>query len=406
MKRLALLLSLLLLAAPAWAAQDSVATGKEPIKIGEISEAKFWNLMAVNQRRGFELALEDINAKGGVLGRPLEMISRDGGDGSPEQVLRDVEELVTRQGVQLLLGTGADNVSLAVSSYAKQHGVLFLKALNGTNKQIWEEGHDLAFRFDVPNYMFGGALAEAAAKLPAKRWAFVAPDYEFGHSLVAEFQKALKLRRPDVEFVATQYHPTLKIDAGAVVSALKHANPDAIFVCNFASDAAQFIRQGKVRGLFENRSVVSVLLGQPEGGLGPIGKEAPMGWITQGYPLDEITTPAHKEFLAKYRVKYNADPGWFSFTGYNAMISMAKAIEKAGSTEPHAVAAAMKGMTFDSLVGPITYRASDNQSNLGLWVGKIGLKNGKPALVDWMYESGDNFYPGDDYVKTVRPQQK
>jgi len=404
MKRLALFLSLLLLAIPAWAAD--VANTKEPILIGEISEAKFWNIMAVNQRHGFELALEDVNAKGGVLGRPLKLISRDGGDGSPEQVLRDVEELNSRQGVQILLGTGADNVSLAVSSYAKQHDIFFLKALNGTNKQIWEEGHDLAFRFDVPNYMFGGALAEAAAKLPAKRWAFVAPDYEFGHSLVSEFQKALKKLRPDVEFVASQWHPTLKIDAGAVVSALKHAKPDAIFVANFASDAAQFIRQGKARGLFENRSVVSVLLGQPEGGLTPLGKEAPMGWLTVGYPLDEITTPAHKEFLAMYRAKYGADPGWFAFTGYNTMISMAKAIEKAGSTEPHALAAAMKGMTFDSLVGPITYRAADNQSNLGLWVGKIGMKDNKPALVDWTYESGDKYYPGDAYVKTVRPQQK
>ncbi|MDD3182516.1 MAG: ABC transporter substrate-binding protein [Alphaproteobacteria bacterium] len=402
MKRLLVTLCLLVLTVPSWAADKA----KEPILIGEISEAKFWNVMAINQRRGFELALEDINGKGGALGRPLKMISRDGGDGSPEQVLRDVEELVSRQGVQLLTGTGPDNVSLAVSSYAKQHGIFYLKSINGTNKQIWEEGHDLAFRFDVPNYMFGGALAETAAKLPAKRWAFVAPDYEFGHSLVTEFQKALKQRRPDVEFVATQYHPTLKIDAGAVVSALKHANPDAIFVANFGNDAAQFIRQGKARGLFKNRPVVSVLLGQPEGGLDPLGKEAPVGWITIGYPLDEIEAPAHKEFLAKYRAKYNAEPGWFSFTGYNSIISLVKAIEKAGSTEPHAVAAAMKGMTFDSLIGPLTYRAADNQSNLGLWVGKIGLKDNKPALVDWTYKSGDKFYPGDSYVKTVRPQQK
>jgi branched-chain amino acid transport system substrate-binding protein len=64
----------------------------------------------------------------------------------------------------------------------------------------------------------------------------------------------------------------------------------------------------------------------------------------------------------------------------------------------------MNGMTFDSLVGPLTYRASDNQSNLGLWVGKVSILNGKPTLVDWTYQPEDKYYPGDDYVKTVRPQ--
>ncbi|MDR3425260.1 MAG: ABC transporter substrate-binding protein [Alphaproteobacteria bacterium] len=400
---LACLMSLFL-AAPA-SADTATPPKPEPIKIGEISEAKLWNIMAVNQRRGEQLAVDNINAQGGVLGRPLEIVQRDGGDGTPGDVLRDVQELVERQGIKILFGTAFDNNGLAVSSYAKKNGAFFLKAVNGTDRQIWQDGNDLSFRFDVSNYMYmyGKVFADAAAKLPAKRWAFVGLDYEFGHSVIADFQKELKRLRPDVEFVATQWHPFGKINAGAVVAALEYANPDAIFIANAGSDTIQLIREGTKRGLFAHRQVISVLTGQPEQ-LESFGKEAPVGWITQGYPYDQIDTPAHKTFLAKFRARFHTDPGWFSFVGYNAMISLADAINKAKSTEPHAIAAAMKGMTFDSLTGPLTYRASDNQSNLGLWVGKVGFKNGKPTLVDWTYEPEDKYYPGDAYVKTVRPQ--
>lgn len=187
MKRL-ILLSLLLFSAPVFAAESPRT--KEPIVIGEISEMKLWPAYATNQRHGFELAIEDINAKGGVLGRPLKMISRDGGEGTAEDVLRDVEELTGRQGIRIITGGGPDHVGLAMSNLAKKNGFLYLRGVNGTNRHIWQEGHDLTFRFDVPNYIYGNVLAEAAAKLPAKRWAFVGQDVEFGHSVITEFKKS------------------------------------------------------------------------------------------------------------------------------------------------------------------------------------------------------------------------
>lgn len=381
-----------------------VALAAEPIRIGEISEAKLWADMAMNQRRGEKLALEEINAKGGVLGRPLEIIFRDGGNGTPAEVLRDVEELVHHQKVRLLLGTGPDNNGLAVSNYAKREGVFFLKGINGTNRHIWEAGHALAFRFDVPNYLYGKIFAARAAKLPARRWAFVGPDYEFGHSVIEAFQKELKALRPDVEFVATQWHPMTRINAGAVIGALDRARPDAVFVAHWGSAASQFVREGRKRRFFEGKEIFSVLLGQPEG-LGPLKTEAPVGWLTQGYPYDDIASPAHKAFVARYRAAYGAEPGWFSFTGYNAVLALAKAIEKAGTPEPYDVATAMKGMTFESLIGPLTFREADNQSSLGLWIGRVGFREGRPVLVNWTYEPSDAYYPGDAYVKTVRPAE-
>ncbi|NND65220.1 MAG: ABC transporter substrate-binding protein, partial [Gammaproteobacteria bacterium] len=83
----------------------------EPIKIGEISEMALWAPMAINQRRGFALAIEDYERDNGLLlGRPVELLSRDGGSGTPSDVLRDVEELVNQEGVRFLIGTGPDNI--------------------------------------------------------------------------------------------------------------------------------------------------------------------------------------------------------------------------------------------------------------------------------------------------------
>jgi len=376
----------------------------ESIKIGEIIEHKIWPLMAENHHNGLMLAVDEINANGGVLGRPLEILYRNGGDGKPASILRDAEELVTKQGVKFLTGLGPDNNGLAVSSFAKRNKVFYLKGINGTNKHIWKERHRYAFRFDVSNYMYGKVFADAVKGMPAKRWAFVAPNYEFGRSVVKDFKEALKKKRPDVEFVSDQWHPTLKIDAGSVVQALSRVKPDGIFVASWGGDLAQFIREGTKRELFEDRTIVGVLAGQPEQ-LEYMKKEAPVGWITQGYPYPTIKHDNHKKFLSAYKEKYESNPGWFSFVGYNAMKSLAAAIEKAGVVDVEKVVDAMEGLTFDSTIGPLTYRSSDHQANLGLWVGKVAIVDDLPTIVNWKYKSNNLYYPGDDYVKTVRPQK-
>ncbi|MCB1556958.1 MAG: ABC transporter substrate-binding protein [Alphaproteobacteria bacterium] len=400
MRLLGFLALLVLAFTPAYAEE------KQPIVVGDIIEMNLWAQMGINHRNGVKLAVEEINNAGGLLDRrPLEVIYRDGGSGNPADVLKDAEELVNRHNVKFITGTGPDNNGLAVSSWAKRNKIFYLKGINGTNKHIWQEGHRYAFRFDVPNYMYGQALAAAAAETGAKRWAFVGPDYEFGRSVLEDFQKALKERIPEAEWVEIQWHPIQKIEAGLVAQAIEHKKPDAILVAHWGSDATQFIREGTKRGLFDNRTVVSVLLGQPEG-LEVLGEEAPVGWITQGYPYNDIDTPAHKAFVEAYRAKYEDNPGWFAFTGYNMMKSLATAVEKAGTDDMESIVDAMEGLTFDSTAGPITYRAADHQSNLGLWIGKTAIVDGTPTIVDWTYKSGDLYYPGDDYVKTVRPQEE
>src|SRR6202012_2297538 len=126
------------------------------------------------------------------------------------------------------------------------------------------KGNAETFRLRPSNYMQAAMLAEEAAKLPAKRWATIAPNYEYGQSAVAVFKQLLSAKRPDIEWVGEQWPPQGKIDAGAVAEAIDANKPDAIFNVELGPDLFKLVREGNTRGLFQGRTVVSLLTGEPE----------------------------------------------------------------------------------------------------------------------------------------------
>jgi branched-chain amino acid transport system substrate-binding protein len=246
-------------------------------------------------------------------------------------------------------------------------------------------------------------LAEEAAKLPAKRWAIVAPNFKYGQDAAAAFKKIMQQKRPDVEFVAEQWPELGKIDAGATVQALLQAKPEAIFCALFSQDLSAFVREGKVRGLLTDKvSVVGLLTGEPEY-IDPMGAEAPVNWIVTGYPWYAIKGAAHEKFVADYEAKYKSTPGMGSLIGYVSAYAVKAMIQKAGSMDQDKLIQAMEGLTFDSVVGPITFRAIDHQSTMGAWVGRTALKDGKPIMVDWHYAQGEQYFPSDAEIKAMRP---
>src|SRR5499426_2032873 len=222
----------------------------QSIKIGELNSYKVFPAFLEPYKKGWELAVEEINASGGLLGRPLEIVSRDDG-GTPGDAVRVAEELLSREQATVLMGTFASNVGLAVANLANQRKVLFLAAEPLTDKIVWENGNRYTFRLRPSTYMQTAMLIPEAVKLKKKRWAIVYPNYEYGQSATESFKKLLKKAQPDVEFVAEQAPPLGKIDAGAVVQALADAKPDAIFSSLFAADLQRFVRGQHARAVQE-----------------------------------------------------------------------------------------------------------------------------------------------------------
>src|SRR5436309_693331 len=241
----------------------AIAADAQTIKIGEINSYKVFPAFLEPYKRGMELAVEEVNASGGALGKKLEVLSRED-NGNAGDAVRVAEELLSREKVSFLMGTFASNVGLAVADFAKQKRVLFIAAEPLTDKIVWENGNEYTFRLRPSTYMQTAMLVPYAAKLNKKRWAIVYPNYEYGTSATEAFKKLLIGMQPSgIEFVE-QAVPLGKIDAGPVVQALIDAKPDAIFSSLFGADLAKFVREGEVRGLFKDRPVFDLLGGERE----------------------------------------------------------------------------------------------------------------------------------------------
>jgi len=374
----------------------------QPIKIGELNSYKTFPAFLEPYKKGWQLALEEVNAAGGVNGRALAVVSREDG-GTPGEAVRVAEELITREQVTLLVGTFASHVGLAVSNLAARRKIVFIAAEPLTDKIVWENGNRYTFRLRPSTYMQVAMLVPEAARLKKRRWAIVYPNYEYGQSATASFKQLLAAAQPGVEFVAEQAPPLGKIDAGAVVQALADARPDAIFSSLFATDLQKFVREGNLRGLFRDTTVFNLLGGEPEY-LDTLKDETPEGWWVTGYPWREIDTPEHRAFLAAYRARWQDYPRLGSVVGYVAMHTAANALKKAGGTDSEKLVTALKGLRMGTPFGAIEYRALDHQSTMGAYVGRLARRGGEGVMVDWRYADGARYQPPDEAVKALRKE--
>ena len=378
-------------------------SSKPPVKIGEINS--YSNIPQFTQpyRQGWQLAVEEINLAGGLLNRKVEVIARDDA-GKPEEALRHAVELTSREKVDVLAGGFLSNVGLALADFAQKNKRVFIASEPLSDALVWEKGNRYTFRLRPSTYMQAAMLVDEAVKMPARRWAVIAPNYEYGQSAVASFKELLKARRPDVEFVSEQWPALGKLDAGTTLQATMQSRPDAIFNVTFGADLAKLVREGNQRGIFPKVPVVSLLSGEPEY-LDVLKDETPKGWIVTGYPWDQIDSREHASFAANYYRRFKEYPKVGSVVGYATMQAIFAAIKKANSTDNEKLVVALRGLKFSTPFGPAEFRAIDHQSTMGAYVGKLDLRGNKGTMVQWRYADGKAYLPSDAYVRARRPAE-
>ena len=378
-------------------------SSKPPVKIGEINS--YSNIPQFTQpyRQGWQLAVEEINLAGGLLNRKVEVIARDDA-GKPEEALRHAVELTSREKVDVLAGGFLSNVGLALADFAQKNKRVFIASEPLSDALVWEKGNRYTFRLRPCTYMQAAMLVDEAVKMPARRWAVIAPNYEYGQSAVASFKELLKARRPDVEFVSEQWPALGKLDAGTTLQATMQSRPDAIFNVTFGADLAKLVREGNQRGIFPKVPVVSLLSGEPEY-LDVLKDETPKGWIVTGYPWDQIDSREHASFAANYYRRFKEYPKVGSVVGYATMQAIFAAIKKANSTDNEKLVVALRGLKFSTPFGPAEFRAIDHQSTMGAYVGKLDMRGNKGTMVQWRYADGKAYLPSDAYVRARRPAE-
>jgi branched-chain amino acid transport system substrate-binding protein len=381
----------------------SSAGGEIPIKIGEInSYSGIAAGFTLPYRQAVEMAVDEVNAGGGLLGRKVEVLFRDD-KGNPAEAIKHAQGLVAEEKVSLLAGTFLSNVGLAVSDFARQNRVPFVAAEPLTEALTWSQGHRDVFRVRPNTYSQGRVLAERAAKLPYRKWAVIGPNYEYGHRAWETFWARLKELKPEVQMVA-EHWPTLgQIEPSGYVTALQSEKPEAVYVALFGSDWIAFVREASQRGLFQRAFFVGILLGEPEY-MDPLKLEAPEGMLVTGYPWYDIQTPAHRDFVAKFEKRTGRTPVMGSLVGYITFLSIFAAIRKAQSTEAEKLVAALEGLRVETPIGPISFRPFDHQSTMGCWVGttRRDPNRGVGIMQNWEYVPGEKLLPPEAEVRKMR----
>jgi branched-chain amino acid transport system substrate-binding protein len=340
-----------------------------PIRIGEINTysgvpAGF----TLPYRQAIEMAVDEVNSAGGLLGRKVEVLFRDD-KGNPADAIRHAQELVRAEQVDLLAGTFLSNIGLAVSDFARQQKVLL----------------------------------DRAAKLPYRKWAVIGPNYEYGRRAWETFWERMQQLTSGLTVVGEHWPALGKIEPGGYITALLAEKPEAVYVSLFGSDWIAFAREGMKRGLFQNRYFVGILLGEPEY-MDPLGQDVPQGMLVTGYPWYDVRTPAHQEFVQRFARRTGHHPVQGSLVGYITFLAIFDAIRKAGSTDTEKLVSALEGLQVQTPIGPITFRPGDHQSTMGAWVGRTMFdpQRGTGIMVNWEYVPGESVLPPETEVRKMR----
>ena len=319
---------------------------------------------------GAELAVSQINAAGGVLGKKLELLPRDS-KANADEAVRLSRELIIKDNVDFLLGTLTSAEAPAVSTVAKENKILFMTpSSKSTILTDAQHIHPYIFRLASNTDVEGLAGAEGMAKFTnVKTIVTIAPDYAYGRDSIAAFIKALKEKAPNMQVVDSQWPKLGEPDFTAFINAMMSKKPDAVYCSLFAGDFVTFVKQATPLGLFkaiDNRLIDGGEVGTPDEAQA-LGADYPYGIIANAY--DPVIwsggnePPEHKKFVEDLKAFTHQQyaSGW-SIQGYVMVESLVQGIKKAGNTKSGDVSKAMAGMSFDTPVGKRSFSEKSHET--------------------------------------------
>jgi branched-chain amino acid transport system substrate-binding protein len=320
--------------------------------------------------KGAEMAVAEINAKGGVLGRKLELMSRDS-KANADEAVRLARELIIKNSVDFLAGTLTSAEAPAVSTVAKENKIVFVApTAKLTELTLPPQLHPYIVRVASNTEVEGIAGASLMAKwTDVKTVATIAPDYAYGRDSIGSFVDKIKKLRPDIQIVDQEWPKLGEADFTPFITAQMGKKPDAVYCSLFAGDFVTFTKEATPLGYYKaikNRLVDGGEVGTVDEAQA-LGSNYPYGIIANAY--DPVIwggagEPAeHKAFETNLQafMKSKYGSGW-AIVGYESIEALADGIKKAGNTKGDDVAKAMVGLTMDTPVGKRTFNATSHET--------------------------------------------
>ena len=336
--------------------------------------------------KGAQMYVEELNAKGGVLGRKIELIQRDT-KGNADEAVRVSRELILKDNVDFLVGTLTSAEGPAVSTIAKENKIVFIAPIPKTDQLTAPANlHPYVFRTASNTTIEGRTASEIMAKWPVKRIATIAPDYAYGQDVAKSFVEHIKKIKPDVEIVDQQWPKLGEADYTPFINAQMGKKPEAVFSGLWGGHFLTFVKQAKPLKYFD--AISNNFIAGGEGAsiesTRTMGDDYPVGIWGNAYDAFnwESAPPAHKDYTARVAAYTKQDPpsSW-PVTGYVGMQMLVEAIKKANSTDSDKVAAALLDLTIDTPIGKQTMRGKDHQANRGQVWGKTVKSDKYPFAV-------------------------
>jgi branched-chain amino acid transport system substrate-binding protein len=353
---------------------------------------------------GATMAMEEINASGGVLGCKIEIKFMDDENKAATGV-KNARYLVTDWGAHFMVGTDSSGVAMALGPVLQElqriHFFTHAATHRLTEDLVASKGIKEIVRVSVPVYQ--DAIVAALIfkdRRDIKRWATIGADYEYGYVSWNMFKETLQKYRPDVEFVGEAWAPFLTLDFSPHISAVMAQKPDAIFATPWAGEAVQLLRQSLIQGVFDNVQVWWQAMGGSVDVLEGISAEVQRDrfkgklWATARYIHNWPDTADNRAFIERFRKRWNRFPNYSAETTYSALFIMKAAVEKAGSMETAKVIDAMKGMRIRNPGGERVFRAEDQQFIYNVPAGRpvIDPKYPIPVLGDLKVFAASDYY--------------
>ena len=394
------------------AAAWTPAIAQEPIPIGVISSLSGpMALLGTGGHQGAIMATEEINQKGGVLGRPLKLLMRDD-KSSTEEGAKAFRELAA-EGVAVVVGNVISSVAASINPHARELKVPFFSVIGFARFLTEEAGHRYFFRLVTNDRVYGYPVAEFMAKQAPNKYCTIANDFAFGREITRQVMTRLKELKPAAHVLpgCEFWAPIGTADFTPQITVILAKRPDALmFGGVVGTSAPAFIKQAKSFGLFTNIQGVHTALGYPVNTAGLARADVPEGIFTGGdYPYPPLNTPLNKTFFEAYRKRWNQLPLSEPVNSYTTVRFVAQALQKAGRVDREAFVEAAERMSIEHpSLGVITVRPFDHQANAGWWMGYLTWdeSNNRAGMRDTWYVKPEAYLPSQEEIQRLRSQKK
>ncbi|RJX34991.1 MAG: hypothetical protein C4525_06080 [Desulfarculus sp.] len=347
-----------------WAAPAKV---KGPVKIG-YQAIMSGTLAGYGEfhKMGVDMAVDEINKKGGIAGAKVVVEYRDSTLKAPEAI-KNARYFVDSWGADFLGGVDSSGQALALAPVMKQLGKPIIITHAATEKlneiEVFQKGIKEVFRISSPTYQDGNAAAFVAKDLPAMKWATISPKYEYGYTCWSMFKNTLAKLKPGVQFVAESWAPFGTTDFRAHINTILDAKPDGLYSVEWAGELISMMKQAGQAGLFNKIKHVMLPVGAAMDVLEGLGKEMPDNiWISGRYFFQYPKDKRNTAWVASFVKRWKHYPAYVSETGYSSIYAFKQAVEAAGSKDAKKVIAALEGMKMQSPAGERVFRKQDHQA--------------------------------------------